>query len=199
MLCCGESWDDSKIYFLSVFNRGKEQKLNLMSVFHSFAMNWWELNLFPLYFLFQCWPESRVGDFDVQCHTQWGSTGLHRAVSLVSGGLRWKLNDSFEFLHPGSKARMVKAGWHLQVGHSPHIENLVREQNCHPHPEYLYFVAAHINFPLNFLVIAFRLMWRQLSRHPFTKKRKSPSIQQSERGQSTSTGKYRACEIDLKP
>lgn len=53
---------------------------------------------------------------------------------------------------------MAKAGWHLKVGHSPHIENLVREQNCHPHPEYLYFVAAHINFPLNFLVIAFRLM-----------------------------------------
>lgn len=46
---------------------------------------------------------------------------------------------------------MVKSGWHLQVGHSPHIENLVREQSCHHPPEYLYFVAAHINSPLNFL------------------------------------------------
>lgn len=94
MICCDESWGDSKIYFLSVFNRGKEQKLNLIP----FAMDWWELQLLPLDFLFQCWSESRVGDFDVQCHTQWCSSGLHGAAFIGFSGAEMKIEGFLWFL-----------------------------------------------------------------------------------------------------
>lgn len=93
----------------TMFKRGKEQKLNFMCVFHSLPIDgnytYFHLTL----------------SFSTDLRPMWvilifSGAPIDVAVvyvghlSLISVELRWELNDSFDFLHPGGKAGVVGGG-----------------------------------------------------------------------------------------